>query len=256
MLPPTGDFANLVPARAGLKGDTLSLVWGSLIFGSGRPSFAGVLRHVGGDAPSEEARVSGDGYVFGTSGNAALATLFGPRPLLAIGPHGRIALGDGVTYCVTMQGAGDPMRLCREREPVPVGERVRTPDWDAIGRESGISAEGLAPVREVVEMIAIGDTRNAFTALDFDSDGRLWVQAVDSSTTDVHPILIRFTPDRRPPHRQWDVFDHDGRLHWQLHLPSRFTPWDARGATIYGLHETESGELVVATIEVPDGGEG
>lgn len=256
VMAPTGDYANLVPARVGAAGDTLRLVWGSLIFGSGKPSFGGVLRHPPGEAPVEEARVTGDGYVFGTSGNAALASLFGPRPLLAIGPDGRIAMGDGVEYCVTVVGSGQPMRICRDWQAIPPAPSVRSPDWDAVARESGTTVEGLAPVREVVELIAVGDRRHALSALNFDSDGRLWVHAADSSTAAVHPILIRFTPSRRPPHRQWDVFDRQGRLHWQLHLPTRFTPWDARGETIYGLYETESGELVVATIGVPVGGEG
>lgn len=249
------DLPSLESARLALIGDTLIAGWTSGVNTQGEPNFGGIVAHpLAEGIPSERARVIGQPYVFGPAMTGALRALFGPTPRVAIAPDGRAALTDGVEYCVDVIGDTRPMRVCRDWERVPVGDAVRSPDWDAIIAESGMEPAVLGPLREVMELVEVGDRRNSVSGINFDSDGRLWVQAVDSTTTDIHPILIRFTPDRRPSHRQWDVYDREGRLHWQLHLPTRFTPWDARGNTIYGVHETDSGELVVGTMVVKGDG--
>lgn len=246
------DLPGLEPGRIAIAGDTLVIGWASGVSTQGQPNFGGAVAHpLGGGVPAERGRVTGQPYVFGPSMTGSLAALFGPTPRLAIAPDGRAALSDGVEYCIDVIGGRAPQRICRDWTRVPVTDAVRRPDWDAVFAESGLEPAALGPLREVLELVTVGDHRYALAGLNFDSDGRLWVQAVDSTTADVHPILIRFTPDRRPIHREWDVYDRDGRLHWQLHLPTRFTPWDARGSVIYGLYELDSGELAVATMAVP-----
>jgi hypothetical protein len=158
-----------------------------------------------------------------------------------------------VEYCVWVLDHRT-RRFCRDWTRVPVGDAIKQPDYAAVAEEAGVPLEVLGPVRQVLDQVEVGDLRYSLSSLNFDSDNRLWVQAVDSLTADVHPILIRWTPDRRPAYRHWDVFDTDGRLQYELFLPSRFTPWDARGNAVYGFLELETGELVVGMVEVP--GEG
>ena len=245
------DLPSMMPGRIALVDQIAQLAWGSGVSTRGEPNFAGIVSHpLNGALPSERGRVIGQPYVFGASMTASLASLFGPTPIIAMAPDGRAALADGVEYCIAISGDVRPKRFCRDWDRVPVTDAVRNPDWQAVYAESGVPEAVLGPLREVLELVEVGDRRNSLTALNFDRDNRLWVHVVDSTTADIHPILIRFTPSRRPAHRHWDVFDRDGRLLWELFLPSRFTPWDAEGNTVYGIYEVDTGELVVASVEM------
>jgi hypothetical protein len=93
--------------------------------------------------------------------------------------------------------------------------------------------------------MALGESRNSIEAIRFDGAGRLWVQVVDSLTSDVHPLIDRFAGSLRASQVHWDLFDADGRLGWQLVLPATFTPWDASGTEVYGFYELPSGEVAV-----------
>jgi len=248
----SAELPALQPGRVAVRGDTLTAAWGSLIRSDGSPGFGGAVRSIAGAGPEEVARVFGQPYVFGASGTASLASLFGPTPRVAVAEDGRVALTDGVEYCIWVLDTRT-RRFCRDWTRVPVTDAVRNPDYEAVAAEAGVDPAVMEPLKEVMALVQVGDLRYAIAGINFDHDGRLWVQAVDSLSADVHPILVRFTPHRRPAHRHWDVFDADGRLLWELFLPTRFTPFDAHDDTIYGLDELDSGELVVATMRLPEG---
>ena len=186
----------------------------------------------------------------GSRGVLLASDLFGPYPRMAVAPDGRLAAGDGVDYCVLVLGAGDPMQICRDWTPISVTDGVRNPDYAALATASGRDAESFAPFREVLERTRIGDVRNSYIGLRFDSRGHLWVQVVDSLSAGFHPVLGRFDPAQAPRYRHYDVFDREGKLQHELLIASSFTPWDALGDTIYGVYEAPEGDLVVASVRI------
>jgi len=251
ILRPAGGLVNLLPGRIGFDAAGLLIGWSTFVTTDGTPGLGGVVLHlVGADSATVVRQVDGQPTVFSASGGAARATMFGPNPITAIGRDGRVAVTDGVEYCIDTRAASgsSPMRICRAWERVPVSARVRNPDFDAILAESGQPPETLAGIRELLPMITIPDRRNAIDWMFWDAEGRLWVMVVDAREAEVHPYLTRFTPNRMPSHRRWDVFDADGRLAWELTLPRSFMPTDAGGGRIYGILDTPEGDLAIASV--------
>jgi hypothetical protein len=243
---------NLDGNRMVVRDSSLLLGWLSLGDGENEPMRGGIASHpLNGTAATVLQRIDGQVMNAGSGGVLMVRNLFGPYPRMAVAPDGRVAVGGGVRYCVSVSGDAAPMEICRDWSPIPVTDGVRNPDYADLVAASGRDAETFAPFREVLDRAEIGEVRNSFTGLRFDTGGDLWVQVVDSLVAHVHPILGRFVPERLPRWRHYDVFDRDGTLKQELLLPSSFTPWDAQGDRIYGLYETPEGDLAVAMLRLP-----
>lgn len=170
---------------------------------------------------------------------------FGPRAHFAVGPDGRVAYGDGVAYCIgllNVVNAQPPARLCRRWSQTPIGDARLVPP--SVRQEGGSGLDTLVNAQEY------GQHRNAFDAILFDEDGRLWVRVVDD-TRRYHPFYERRYPEVRPPDYVWEVFDHEGRLTARVALSSRFTPALIQNGTAYGFLENEDGTRSVAVARLP-----
>jgi len=244
-------FVLLVPSRVAFDDDGL-LVGRRILLVD--PRYGDVVRYSWHGDTATIHRVTGQPNVYSPSGSAMAAVMFGPKPTIGIGVDGRLALTDGVDYCIdtfSADGAA-PMRICRMWERVRVTAAIRNPDYEAVIRESGRPAEMFTQLREILALVTIPERRNAIDGLFWDSEGRLWVQVVDARSADIHPILSPWrSPDRLPPETRWDVFAPDGRLIREFTLPRVFTPFDATASQVVGLYETAEGDLAVAAIRLP-----
>lgn len=173
--------------------------------------------------------------------------LFPPLVVGAVAPDGRIAVGDGLSYCIEIgePGAETVQRWCRDRQRVAVGEGIRNP-----------ALEGLeGPRRQVIEAVMrdqeIGESLPSFDTLRFDSDGRLWVRTLGPSRAEIHPYLLNDFPERGPTRHAWDVFDREGRLLVTVELPATFDPRVLEADRLYGFSELPTGEIVIAGAEAP-----
>lgn len=168
--------------------------------------------------------------------------LFPARALVAVGPAGEVAVGDGLDYCLTTFefGGGGTRRLCRQWQRVPVGAGIRSPDLtlllDPTQREN---------LRSLLRQQEIGDYLPSYDVLRFDTDGRLWVRTMGNDLADVHPHILRQRRDLAPAHRAWDVFATDGRLVYTVELPATFDPRVLMVDRAYGLLELPTGEVVI-----------
>lgn len=174
--------------------------------------------------------------------------LFGPEFVGAISGDGLVAWGDGVDYCVHVQrwNGQDVQRLCRDREPIPVGHNIRNVSFDVVedpDRRERMTA--LAREQKIPDHI------RSYDGLLFDEEGRLWVRTLGPELADVHPYLLNAVPELRPSHREWDVFDEGGSLIAGLELPGRFRPAAITSDQIYGFLELSTGEITIGSVALP-----
>lgn len=173
--------------------------------------------------------------------------LFPPLLLGAVAPDGRIAVGDGLSYCIEVgePGAETVQRWCRDRPRVAVGEGIRNPALE------GLDDSRRQVIEAVIRDQEIGESLPSFEALRFDSDGRLWVRTLGPSRAEIHPYLLNDFPERGPTRHAWDVFDREGRLLVTVELPATFDPRVLKADRLFGFSELSTGEIVIATAEVP-----
>jgi hypothetical protein len=176
------------------------------------------------------------------------AQLFGPRVISAIATDGRVAVADGVEYCVAIHSQADDTlsKVCRNRPPVPVGKGIRDPDLSRIENDSR---------RKVLEAVVrgqeIGEFLPSFDRLLFDQEGCLWVRTIGSELADLHPYLSRYFPEEQPTYRMWEVFNTTGRLVHAVEIPSGFEPRTIVAGRIYGFLELPTGEIAIGAAAMP-----
>jgi hypothetical protein len=174
---------------------------------------------------------------------------FGPRALYAVSSTGRVAVTDGVEYCIVVVALVErrpPHRICRDWPRQPVGPAAAPPPGlndNAVGR--------IGPIlRDAVAAQEPGELKNAIDEIRFDTSGRLWVRAVDSTHL-VHPAYASRLPALRPPSYTWEVFSLDGRLIGRVRIPSAFRPQWITERAAYGLVDAEDGTAGVGRIGLP-----
>lgn len=175
----------------------------------------------------------------------APAQLFPSRALAAVERGGRVAVGNGPEYCITIRPAGSerPRRICRDHGRARVGRGIRSPDLELLEGER--ERELLQAVLKVQE---IGEMLPSFDALRFGDDGRLWVRTLGEELAEVHPFIIGRMPELGPSHRSWDVFDREGRLIRTVELPTLFDPRIMMEDRIYGFVELPTGEIAIGEV--------
>jgi hypothetical protein len=179
---------------------------------------------------------------------AGTTELFPPRVIAALAPDGRLAVGNGIGYCITRHVVmqGEFRRVCRDRTPAPVGEGIHHPDWSRVESEFMRRARSeLARDQRVPRHLP------HFDRLLIDEEGHLWVRTIGPEFSDLHPYLLESVPDIRPPFRTWDVFDEAGRLLSTIEIPSNFEPQVIQQRSVYGFVELQSGEVAVGVMGFP-----
>ncbi len=247
---PPGSVANSEPT-AGLHDGRLLLAGRGLI-AVGVPMRVVVVEVSldTGDS-SVVAGVAGETYVDVGGRGLAMSDLFGPHGVAAIGPGGRVAIGDRVDYCVLLaRPAAAPRRACREWERVPVTDAVRHLDFEALSARVGMDQRARDVLGRLLSETGMGDRRHSWDKLRWGDDGRLWVRVVDSAQADVHPFFLRFA-ETRPAAFRWDVLSPDGRLELQVRVPSGFDPLVFTADSAFGTLELDTGEIVVAAAALP-----
>jgi len=246
-----GEEIDLVPGPAGVV-----LVWyPGYVLPDGPPPPYALARHdLDGGLEQELARVPGFAMIGTSMGVFVPRSLYGPRPLYAVALDGRVAVSDGVEYCVlVLQPDGDsgrPLRICRDVERPLVQPEIRAPDYSALA--DLLSPRDLDLLRSRLLVQEFPERKNAIEELRFDSGGRLWVRRTGADER-YDPMLLGPYPELRPEHYDWDVFDRDGRLLTTVALSSRFEPRLILGNRIYGVVTLDTGENVVALVELTDG---
>lgn len=174
--------------------------------------------------------------------------MFPPWPIFAIGPGPRIAMGDGLDYCVTVRSLADHgiRRLCRDRPRAAVGSGIRHPDLSVIKDE-----QRRQHYQAMLEHQEIGSELPSYDVLRFAEDGSLWVRTVGADLANLAPQVRSLLPG--PKEREWDVFDPEGRLLHTVRLPSTFDPRVMTNTEIYGFYELDSGEIVIGVMDAPAG---
>ena len=182
----------------------------------------------------------------------APVNLFEPYVIAAFAPDGRLAVGNGVEYCITVQVVlqGGFRRICRDRTPVPVGAGIRNPDLRWL--RSDIRQIRAVQVREQ----EVSEYLPHFDRMLFDEEGRLWVRTLGEELSNVHPYLLEDVylledaPEFRPSFRAWDVFDELGQLLATIEIPSNFEPHVIQSGRIYGFVELPTGEIAVGVVTI------
>ncbi len=174
--------------------------------------------------------------------------LFGPRVIATLDAQGTVAVGYGTEYCIDIHAVGQrrPRRVCRNREPAPVGAGIRDPDLSPIENEARREAYA-AVVREQ----PIAEHLPYYDRLLFDEGGRLWVRTLGPELSEIHPYVLRAHPELGPAHRAWDVFAPAGQLIVTLEIPSTFEPEAITSDAIYGFVELSTGEIAIGALAVP-----
>jgi hypothetical protein len=229
--------SDLIPLRGGVVS-----LWRENIH-SDRPTLTALAwRDLEADTATFLAEWEGEQWTDFGGRMFAPGKLFGPRVVAALAPDGRVAVGNGLDYCVRLRSLTDDgvRKACRVRAPVPVGDGIRDPDMSRL--EDGPRREALA---NVVSGQEIGEHLPSFDLLRFDEGGRLWVRTLGPELADVHPYLRRVMPEREPAHRTWEVFDADGRLVGAVEISSNFEPQVITSGHILGFVELPSGEIAL-----------
>lgn len=172
---------------------------------------------------------------------------FGPIVQIAIGPGPRVAVGNGLEYCITVRSleAGTMRRLCRDRPRTPVGDGIRNPNLGVVQDDNR-----RRMIDAVVRSQELGDLLPSYDRLLFAMDGSLWIRTMGPELANVHPQLLGLRSELRPTHRVWDTFDPEGRFVQTVRLPTAFDPRVVTGTTIYGFYELATGEIVVGAVEI------
>jgi hypothetical protein len=237
------------------EGRTLAQLRGGVLFlgtenvHSDRPTrTALVWRDLAADSASVLAWWNGEQYVDYGGRMFAPSQLFGPRVIVAIASDGRVAVGDGIEYCVRIHDFQENtiLKPCRVRAPVPVGDGIRNPDLNRIENQG--RREALAGVVQAQE---VGETLPSFDRLIFGPEGQLWVRTIGAEFANLHPYLRQDMPERLPPYRTWEVFDAIGRLVGAMELPSNFDPQTATPTRVFGFLEMATGEIAIGAASVP-----
>lgn len=173
-----------------------------------------------------------------------------PRNVVAaIGTDGRVAVGHGHDYCVTVlePGRDAPRRFCRDRERTPVGEGVRNPDWSVVadpGRRE--------MYRAFQEAMEIGPLLPSYDRVLWAENGELWVRTLGPEMADVHPFLRAADVPGGPAYRYWDIFGDDGVLRATVRFPIAFDPQVILGGEAYGFLELPTGEVAIGRVGLGD----
>lgn len=244
MVNPPGSVANAEPTIGQHDGRLLLAGRGMIAPGVPMRAVVVAVRLDTGDS-SVVAGVAGETYVEVGEGGLATRDLFGPRGIAAIGPGGRVAIGDGVEYCVLMvRPDADPRRACRDWERVPVTDAVRHVDFEALSERVGLDQRTREVAARLLSGVGMSDRRPSWDKLRWGDDGRLWIRVVDSAQADVHPFFLRFA-ETRPATFRWDALTPDGRLDLQVRVPSGFDPLVFTADSAFGTLELDTGEIVV-----------
>jgi len=247
---PPGSVANSDPTTGLHDGRLLLAGRGLLTPGTPMRVAVAAIRLDNGDT-AVVADVAGETFVEVGGGGLATRDLFGPRGIAAIGAGGRVAIGDGVEYCVLMvRPDAAPRRACRDWERVPVTDAVRHVDFEALGDRVGLDQRTREVATRLLSGVGMGDRRQSWDKLRWGGDGRLWVRVVDSAQADVHPFFLRFA-ETRPATFRWDALTPDGRLDLQIRVPSGFDPLVFTADSAFGTLELDTGEIVVAAAVLP-----
>lgn len=173
---------------------------------------------------------------------AGTTELFPPRVIAALAPDGRLAVGNGIEYCITVRVVmqGSFRRICRDRAPATVGAGIRNPD---VRRSPRLAA--------LVREQRISEHLPHFDRMLFDEAGRLWVRTLGEELSNLRPDPRSDDLGLRPPYRTWDVFDEMGQLLVMIEIPSSFEPHAIQQRRIYGFVELPTGEMAVGVLTVP-----
>jgi hypothetical protein len=207
-----------------------------------------VWRDLAADTAAVLAEWDGQQWKEFGSGIIAADRLFGPKVMVALATDGHYAIGDGLERCVTIESPefGAPRRVCRDQARVPVSEGIRDPDLSPVKNE-----QRRVVLKNIIKEQEIADYLPSFDRLLFSSRGRLWVRTVAAELAEVHPYLRRFTPEREPAYRTWDVFDADGRLVGSVKTPSNFELQVVAPDRMFGFVELATGEIAIGAAGVP-----
>lgn len=175
---------------------------------------------------------------------------FGIRVLIASDGGCRVAFGDAASYVVRLHDAatGAVTIVSAKEADVPVTAEMQTiPErW-----QGEFEASLLPAMLDLMGAQEYGAVRSKVEVLQMDTQGRVWVQVVDS-TYQYHPWVLSRVMEARPHIYRWDVFGTDGKRLAVVHLPSNFTPKAWGGQWVYGIAEDEDGALVVGRLPVPE----
>lgn len=191
-----------------------------------------------------------DGVWFEVGGVIAYRTTFPARAVVAVGPNGRFAHGDGLEYCFILEelDRSAVTRVCRHRGRQGVGSGVRgvaVTDFPNLN-------ERQIEFRDVLESIfreqKVNEYHPSFTRLTFGTDGKLWVRTTGPQIPDIHPVILSRMPDQQPLHHRWEAYAPDGSPLGGVFLPRLFTPHVFGDAEAWGFFELDTGEIVVARV--------
>jgi hypothetical protein len=167
--------------------------------------------------------------------------------LIAVSKAGVLAHADGMEYCFyiehPLENEQRSSKSCRRWLRAPIGSGAKNPDLEGFADDKALLA-GL-------KKQAVPESMPSFDDLQFGSDGRVWVRTVGAELADIHPVVLRWFPERGPSQRSWDVFGDDGGLVGTLVLPRTFEPKAFSAARVFGRYELASGELAVGVVELP-----
>lgn len=171
---------------------------------------------------------------------------FGPKAVVAIARDGRVAYGDGLEWCVSMQHIAqtDVLRICVDTPRAHITQGVEgTPvgavDLPAHLRDAFASAIAHQDIEEFFP---------SYDRLVFGEDGTLWVRTVGADAPDIHPLLRYWAPDKQPANRRWQAIERTGVLGETLLLPTSFQPQLFYSERAVGFREMPNGEVVVAEV--------
>lgn len=164
-----------------------------------------------------------------------------PLVIAALAPDGRLAVGNGIEYCITMHVVMQRgfRRICRDRTPATVGAGIRNPD---VSRSARLTA--LVREQRILEHLP------HFDRMLFDEEGRLWVRTLGPEFLDIHPYVLEDDPELRPPYGTWDIFGELGQLLTTIEMRSTFDPQVILGRRIYEFVELLTGEVAVGVLAV------
>lgn len=178
----------------------------------------------------------------------AAAELFGPRALVALGPGGRFAYGNGLEPCI-LTGSVDAdarVRICRNWPAGEVGPGIRNATAKDLPNYDGMNPQIREAVENVFREQHVGDRLPFYDDLMFSDTGELWVRALGPNPPDVHPWVLARDPGLPEEGQRWEVYGTGGEPKGAVILPSGFQPLSFQSDQAYGLLELATGELAVA----------
>jgi hypothetical protein len=184
-----------------------------------RYSTAGALLNPVAHLRGSEAFVESDEKSLAVSG-----LIFGRSPEYAVAGN-RVFAADNDTYEIGVYGMdGKLVELIRWRaEPHPVTRA----DFDAMirkGTESMDNPSLRQRFTAMFEKMPVPSTLPAFSNLEVDSEGNLWVQEYPAPAAEG---------------TEWTVFDAEGRMLGAVSMPDRFRPMRIGGDSVLGVWKDE-----------------